>query len=404
MRILLIQPVYPLPIQSGARIRLFNLIKYLKEQGHEIGLISFFEPSDLSAGPEVEELHSWLSDVRLVRLGVDRGKAWKARRLLGVLPGFLAGLTPNAAWARHHEVAAAIEELADGYDAVIPEFYYMARNIPEKLMRKAPEKYALVEADIGFIPLKRIAALSRWPRKGLDLVHYYGGYLAEMRQLRRFGKIIAVSDLDAQLLRQLAPWAKIATVPNGVDCRSFSFHPKPERISAPLSLLFVGPLSFFPNLDAMRFFIDECLPSIRESLPGTTLTVLGNQSGVDLTPFQVPGVTFAGFVPDPSEYYARSHATVVPLRVGGGTRLKIVEAMSSGLPVISSAVGIEGIPARPGEDYLPAENSGEYVKALRRIIEEPLLARRLSENARRLMEAKMDWPIITENLTRFLQE
>lgn len=404
VRILFIEPVYPLPIQSGARIRLYNLIKCLKEQGHEVGLICFFQPADLTSGPEVDEFHSWLSDLRVIRLGVKRGLVGKFRRLLGVMPGLLSGLAPEAAFALHPEVVQAVRELADKYDIIKPEFYFMSRNIPDDLLRKSPDKFVLAEADVSYIAMRRLAQISRWPRKALDLIHYYGGKRAEEREIRRYRKILAMSDPDASLLHQIAPGAEIAIVPNGVDCRAISFHPKPEVLSPPLSLLYVGPFSFFPNMDAMRFFIDECWPILRQRLPGINLTIMGNQSGVDLAPFQVPGVEFTGFVKDATGYYARSHATATPLRVGGGTRLKILEAMSAGLPVVSTKVGIEGIPARPGEDYLPAENSNEYVLALTRLLEEPGLARRLSENGRRLVETQFDWPIIAEKLIRFVEE
>lgn len=403
MRILFMYPVFPWPLNTGTRVRVYNLLKQTKALGHEVGLISFYDgPGAPDAG--AADMLSWLSDLRIVRIGVPHGRWWKAKRLCRVLPLLAAGVPPAAAFCSHFEVKAAVDELAPRYDAMVVGFYFMGFNISRRLMAANPGKFSLIEDDISFVPLGRRAEVSPWPARALHLFRYYGGRFAETRMLRRFARVFTMSETDAGLARKVAPETRVSLSPNGVDCADIAYTPRPERPLGPLSLLFVGGLAHYPNLDALRFFIGEYWPEIRSRLPGTTLTVIGDPAHVDKSALEVEGVRFTGFVPDIAEYYAACDATVTPYRIGGGTRLKILEAMAAGLPVVSTAVGIEGIPAEPGRDYLPAESRDDFAAALERILRNPGLSAGIAANARSFVESRFDWPIITKALIRDILE
>lgn len=399
MRILFVYPVFPWPLNTGTRVRVYNLLKQAKALGHEVGLISFYDGSG-DPGPGAAELLSWLSDLRIVRIGVPHSRWWKMKRLFRVLPLLAAGVPPAAAFCSHFEIRAALDELADQYDAVVVGFYFMGFNVSPRRMAKSPGKFSLIEDDISFIPLARRAEVSPWPAKALHLFRYHGGRKAETRMLLRFARVFTMSETDARLVREIAPGTKVLLSPNGVDCSAIPFRGRPEKASGPLSLLFVGGLAHYPNLDALHFFIGDYWQEIRRRLPGTTLTVVGDPGHVDRSPLEAEGVRFAGFVPDTAEYYAGCDATVTPYRIGGGTRLKILEAMAAGLPVVSTAVGIEGIPAEPGRDYLLAESCDDFVAALERLLLEPSLSSRLAVHARGFVESRFDWPIIVQSLIR----
>ncbi|MDR0361579.1 MAG: glycosyltransferase family 4 protein [Planctomycetota bacterium] len=397
MRILFVYPVFPWPLDSGSRVRVYNLVKQLVRQGHEVGLVCFHEGSD-DPGDDSREFRALLSDLRIVPIGVPHGAWWKAKRLVRILPLLAHGVPPIAAFARHPGIGDAIEELAGDYDAVLIGFYFMGFNVTDSLMAKAGRKFSLVEDDLSFVPLARKAAVSRWPEKALRLCQAEGGKTAEIAMIRRFPRVFVMSELDAATARELAPGTRVMLSPNGVDCAAIAFRPRPMKPEGPLSLVFVGGLAHYPNLDALRHFMGAVWPGVRKRFPGAAFTVVGSTGGVDVSALAPEGVRFAGFVPNVLGLYAGAHATVTPYRIGGGTRLKILEAMAAGLPVVSSAVGVEGLPATTERNFLLAETGDDIETALDRLMNEEGLARRLSKNGRRLVEERFDWPILARRL------
>jgi glycosyltransferase involved in cell wall biosynthesis len=184
--------------------------------------------------------------------------------------------------------------------------------------------------------------------------------------LRRASMSVTVSDLDRIGALRLCPDARVVTVPNAVETESLPSRHRPA--AGPLRLLFVGRLDYPPNLEAVRELVERHLPVLRREFPGVIVRIVGEESRGATEGLRREGVEFLGRVSDLLPHYAASDAAYIPLRSGGGTRLKILEAFSIGLPVASTAVGAEGLAARDGVHFRQFETPDEGAQALRDLL------------------------------------
>lgn len=188
----------------------------------------------------------------------------------------------------------------------------------------------------------------------------------EADSLRRAAVSVTVSELDRSSALRLCPTARIVTVPNAVEAEAAPLAGTPQR--GPVRLLFVGRLDYPPNLEAVVELVEQHLPALRRAFPGLVVRVVGEDSHGATERLRRDGVEFLGRVSDLTPHYAESHAAYIPLRSGGGTRLKILEAFSMGLPVASTAVGAEGLDAKDGVHFKRFETADEGVAALRELL------------------------------------
>jgi glycosyltransferase involved in cell wall biosynthesis len=191
-------------------------------------------------------------------------------------------------------------------------------------------------------------------------------------------------------------------VPNGID---LDFYAGNFGTPESGSLIFPGALTYQANFDAMDFFLRQVFPSVKAKCPGVTLRITGRTDGVSVDRLPLSeGVTLTGYLDDVRPCVARSWACVVPLHVGGGTRLKILEAMALGTPVVSTSKGAEGLEVTHGEDILIADTPTEFADALLRLLDDRALRARLATNGRKLVESQYGWEGIGEKLDQLLRE
>jgi glycosyltransferase involved in cell wall biosynthesis len=235
---------------------------------------------------------------------------------------------------------------------------------------------------------------SFWRRAALAL---------EWRKMRRHERIacshsamtVAVSKQDRESLRALCTHAPIQTIPTGVDTAYFV----PGPAIAPLSqeLVFSGSMDWHPNDDAMRYFIDEVLPMIRQQKPGVTLTVVGRNPPLWLRNLPADcGVNVTGTVADIRPWIEKAAVFIVPLRIGGGTRLKIFEALAMGKAVVSTTIGAEGLPLEENVQIKRADTAQRFAGQVLALLDDPAACQRLGNAGRRLMEAHYGWPRVAE--------
>ncbi|PIE70105.1 MAG: hypothetical protein CSA22_09465 [Deltaproteobacteria bacterium] len=407
MRILIITPVFPLPLDTGTRVRLYNLAREFKALGHCIGLLSFADGSSL---PHLKEMQKICEHIEIISIGDARqGKrTFKeiVHRLFLVAGAIIKGMPPRFAQVKHPGMMSKASRLVPEYDLVFIEFFFMAQNIHKTLIQRFAEKFVLVEHDISFIPARRQWKHASGLLRMIAWVSYQGIKYSEMRVLRRFRTVAAMSIADQNYLAGRLSQTRVLLFPNGVDTETIQ--PQKERRNPNTlrtDLLYIGGLAHFPNYDAVAFFLQSMLPEIQTHFSNVRLVVIGNTAGRSqkLERMASGSVVFTGFVPHIEDYYANCLAVVVPLRIAGGTRLKVLEAMAAGVPVVSTAVGVEGLDVEAELHYLKAEDAAEMAAAIGQIRNDTNVVDTLIAAAREVCEQKYAWKIIAKNILTEIQ-
>ena len=212
--------------------------------------------------------------------------------------------------------------------------------------------------------------------------------------------VVFCSDREVEAARRAVPTGRFATVPNAVDLDVF----RDEAVNAveePDQLTFTGLLRYSPNADAVRWFVHEVLPLVRAAVPAVRFEAVGKSPSPKLAALAGPGVQITGTVPDVRPALARAAVVVVPLRVGSGTRIKILEAMAMGKAVVSTAIGCEGLDVRDGEHLVVADDADGFAATVVQLLRDPALRARLGAAGRALVEREYSWPMSVERLESF---
>ncbi len=390
MRILFLSSWFPYPPDNGSKIRIFNLIKSLGRR-HELTLLSFtgedFDPD------RVAPLRQYCTTIRTTPYIPFRPRRLKA------LAGFISTRPRSVVDTYSLEMAQWVEaEMAHGdYEAVIASQLPTAGYV-EKY--QGPVKI-FEEVEVG-VYLGRIEAQRGLNGFGPRLTWFKSAQYLR-RLLASFDAATVVSAPEKRALAQLGiDTSHVSLIPNGIDVEQYARVP---AVPEPYTLIFNGALTYSANYDAVQFFLDEIYPRLREQEPRVRFAVTGRTDGVALDQLpREPGVTFTGYVQDIGAAVANSSVCVVPLQEGGGTRLKILEAMALGTPVVSTSKGAEGLSVTPGENILIADDPVEFASHVLEILHNPLLRARLTANARKLVQSKYDARAIGDKFEVLLQE
>jgi len=391
MRVLFLSSWYPCPPDNGSRIRVFNLIKQLS-RWHEITLLSFAR----SPVPEerVEEMEAYCRSVQVVPY-----RAFNPNRLKALL-GFLSIRPRSVIDTYSREMQALVEKVCadESFDVVV------ASEMDAAQYALLVDRAARVFEDIELAvireqsmrlrsPVSRVRSRLTWWK----LSRFLPGLL------RYIDGCTVVSEQERDLLAAVVPgYDLVAVVPNGVDSEAYSGD---FGVPEPDSLIYSGALTYGANFDAMDFFLRDVFPLLKAQRPNASLRITGRYDGVPVERLPLGnGVELTGYLDDIRPAVAQSRVCVVPLRVGGGTRLKILEAMALGTPVVSTSKGAEGLEARAGEDLLVADDPGEFTRMVVRLLSDDALYHRVRDNGRRLVRRLYDWGTIGARLNVFLED
>lgn len=213
---------------------------------------------------------------------------------------------------------------------------------------------------------------------------------------------VMTSEVDAVRLRALAPKARTTVIPNGVDVEFFQPAEPAKAVAGRIA--FLGPTYMYPNRDAVEFFLADAWPVIRKSYPESTLHLIGKNSNDDRARFESrPGVTCNGHVPDIRPHLAEAAVSIVPIRVGGGTRLKILDSWAMGKAVVSTSVGCEGLETVDGHNILIRDDPTDFAAAVLQVLRDRDLRNRLGHEGRRTVEQHYAWRVVGEKLISLYQ-
>ena len=362
-------------------MRTWALLRALAEEGHAVTMAVFATRDEVD--PVLAEASTVLKQVELVEpvaANLSQGGAY-LRRAAGVL----SSLPYSVNRFRSAQMRNLVEQhLASGdYDAVVCDTVYSAVNLPEPL----PVPLVLNNVDVEHLILQRYLPFERNPLK-----RAYAGLEArkvrawEQSTCRRAAVGMACSEHDRKTLQALAADLPMTVVPNIVDVASFQIADDPGTNT----VLYQGGMDWFPNRDAVQFFVAEILPELRRRVPGVRFIAAGRNPSPEFRArfAGMPDVEFTGTVPDMRPIIRDAAVCVVPLRIGSGTRLKILEAAAMGKPVVSTSLGAEGLDFRDGESILIADSPALFAARVEQLLTVPSLRRSLGCSARRVSEMK----------------
>lgn len=379
------------PVDKGGRIRTYHMLAELRKT-HRITYICL---DDGDASPDAVTRATEYSD-ELIRVPLRRQPKGTWRFYLDLVRNLMSSLPYAVAKYESPELRREIERVVAGgdVDVVVCDFLTPSLNVPTG---SGKARSVLFQHNVEAMIWRRHAEVSRNPiRRAYMATQWRRMRAHEQKECARFDHVIAVSAEDEQVMRSDYRLSAISSVPTGVDTRYFQRDPATVR--SPTELVFTGSMDWMPNQDAISYMVSEILPRIRERIPAATLTVVGRNPPLAIRHLadEYSFIKVTGSVPDVRPYLARGAVFVVPMRVGGGTRLKIYEAMAMGCPVVSTTIGAEGLPLKNGDTIVLADDPGEFADEVVALLEAPATAAAMAERAERLVRSEFGWGKVAE--------
>jgi glycosyltransferase involved in cell wall biosynthesis len=375
MRILFLSPWQPFPPDNGAKQRVYHLTSALAAH-HELDLL-ILGGSGAPADPP--------QDTNGISVGMLAPSfAKQPRRSVESILDLFGSQPRSVAAAYHPGLANSITERVQrkDYDIVIASGWQAAMYW--KCFSDVPSIYEELELGVYFTRMARAGSWLEKFRHRLTLLKL-SRYLRSI--LPEFRSCTVVSSNERSLLAGLVPdYRSVSVVPNGVDVPDDL---DGREVVRPNSIIYCGSLTYFANLDAVRWFLTRIYPMIQRELEGATFILTGDHGDLELP--EADGVEKVGWVDDVNQYIRQTMVSVAPIRVGGGTRVKILEAMANGTPVVSTTKGAEGLGARSGEHLLLADSAQEFAAEVVRLIHDGELYRRIRVQAHDFVRSRYDW-------------
>ncbi|MBA4150062.1 MAG: glycosyltransferase [Verrucomicrobia bacterium] len=380
------------PLDTGGKIRTYNMLRQLKSRN---------EVHYLALSPEG-------TDQKILKLAGDYSQKqfwipWKETSKRS--PKFFLELAMNLfsrlpyviVKYQSGKMADRIAELDrfGNYDLIICDFLTPSINLFQNGKTKTP--VLLFQHNVESVIWKRLFEKASNPLKKTYFRNQWRRMLAfEKEASQKCDGVVAVSEEDARLFREeLVLNNVLGAVPTGVDVKFFS-QVKGERKTR--SIVFLGSMDWMPNIDAVEFFASEIFPLVKQKYPETKFTIVGRNPPEKVRRLAAmdPDIHVTGTVDDVRPFVAEAEVMIVPLRVGGGTRIKIFEAMASGIPVVSTAIGAEGLPVNHGEHILLADSPEDFSKCIGQLFESSEQRELIGKNGLALVSECFGWEAVNE--------
>lgn len=388
MKTLVVTPFLPYPLVFGAAIRLYNKIRMLGSFS-DVSLLSYQSWTDEDSVAHLETLCR-----RVVVIDAKPPDSKVQRALsLGSVHSYQYRAHRSAALQRTLDAMVA----TDDYDVVMVDLTPMGQfRLPDGPLRVLDLhniEHELVE--------RRAATARRAARRATLGLEARKVRREELAICRRFDLLLTTSDRETRILRS---WGmpRVETLVNTIDTVQLTGPAVPQ--DAGPRLAFIGTTHVDANRDGVRYFMDEVFPLVRDKAPDVEVDIVGGVPPADIRAYDaLRGVRVTGQVKDVRDYMATARALIVPLRSGGGTRLKILEGLSFGVPTVSTSIGAEGLDLVPGEHLLIADGPRSFADAVLAILDDAALRARLRASGRQFVEEHYDWRVVQDHLRAVLE-
>lgn len=395
LRILLLTPQLPYPPQQGTSLRNFHILRGLAQQ-HEVHLLSFREESHKRKAPaNGDDPASVLGQLCASLTTIPAPQRTRGQRLWRLLTNSDPDMAHRLA---SEDFANALHDILSrtAFDVVQIEGIELAAVVPQ-IRRAQPGAVIVFDDHNAEAELQRrtFATDARAPSRWIGATYSF----IQWRRLRRYERwvittcdgVSVVSEADRRHLQALDPSVEPVVIPNCIDVASYANLRSKNEAAFRHDILFVGKMDYRPNVDAVLWFGKEIWPLLRQERPDVTWAVVGKQPHRRLHSLkESAGVTVTGEVPDVKPYLAHAQVYVMPFRIGSGTRLKLIEALASGVATVSTRVGAEGYPLEHGKQILLRDEPGPFAEAVLCLLRDREKRQRLQEAGRQFAKA-YDW-------------
>jgi len=389
MKILMVSSFLPFPLYSGGHIRLYNILKILS-QNHEVILVC--EKRDYQSEKDKDEIEKICKKV----ITVDRKKQWTLSNIVS------SGFSFSSFLITGHTNSKMKEEIStllnnNKFDIIHAETSYIMQNIPETLV-----PIVLIEHNIEYLVYKRYAdkaSLFIRPFLNIDILKLKN---QEERFWNKADYLVAVSEDEKTIMKNYNK--NIAIVSNGVDLDNFKFQISNFKFSQKeKTILFIGDFKWVQNRDAVEFILKKIWPTLISNIKNKKLNmklwVVGKNIPQEFKKLRYSNIVLDENAPDDTSLiYKKADLLLAPIRIGGGSSYKILEAMSSGVPVITTKLGANPLGAITGKEIIVSENEKEIADQILKLFSDEEFYKKISSNARILIEEKYDWKKIVKRL------
>ena len=391
MKILMLTPYLPYPLLTGGQTRSYNLIKRLSSLGHKITLFCLVKSDD--ERKYVGELEKFCESVQVFN---RPEKPWTAKNILKTGLSLYPFLVIRN-WAKGERAVIEKKLIREKFDLIHAETFYVMPHIP-----KTSVPILLVEQTIEYLVYRHFAEESKYLfLKPLFYFDVSKMKFWELKYWKQAAKVVAMSEEDKKIMTSQVPNLDVDIVPNGVDGDFFG-RQIAQRSQSPI-ILYLGNFTWLQNREAVDVLVRRIWPKVKIALTGVKLWIIGKEAQKFFPNLSTDEIRVEE-VEDVREIYQRSSVLVAPIFGGGGTRYKNLEAFASGLPVVTTSIGIRGTAAKEGTEVIIRDNPDDIANATTELLNNPKLYQKIAKNAKKMVAEIYDWDPIAKKLSSIYEQ
>lgn len=392
MKILHLFPYVPVPPTFGGALRVYHILNHLYKNYDDLYIAGFNREGELT----LLKNEFPVENERLLFEKKERSRISRLKQITSFFHQHSYWYDFISSSSFQRKLDQLLEK--ENFDIILTEFASMG------VFNLKTDAITILDAhNVEYDNFRRMSKL-KWSflRKKFYQAEYKKVKAEEIEIFNRYDAVFATSERDKDIIESHARETKHYVIPNGVDTNFFR---KNENVKkGQFNIVFTGAMGYLPNQDGIMFFLDEIFPLIKQGVPEAKIYVVGSNPPAMLQKYASDDVIITGFVDDVRPYIDKSSIYVVPLNMGSGTRLKVLEAMSMKIPIVSTSIGCEGIEIEEGKNILVRDEPKAFADAVIKLMNDSTLANKLVKNGHELVLDKYDWSVVCKDIDKAFKE